>query len=229
MKTRVGVVSLIAVTGVLLIGCPLLDGSGRRTRPFEMTDSDVGLAWAVTIFVEEPCGGPDIAGGELTGEATFTGGLDRAELTMSSAWDVGNLLDDADKEFEPVSPEVAGPAAPVLGVNDYPHAFEFNPFTGACLEDGEDPAVATGDITFVASDGSELYGNVVGGETYRLDFVTEGDGIETFNVVEFDGGTDRFSEATGSFTVHSIFRFDHVDEEFVLELVEVLPGGTIRR
>ena len=192
-----------------------------------MTEADVGLAWGITIFQEVPCGGPEIAGGELTGEGTFTGGLGGAELTMSSAWDVGNLLDDADKEFVPESPQAAGPAAPVLGENDYPHAFVFNPFTDECLVPGEAPAVATGDITFLASDGAELYGNVVGGETYRLDFVVEGDGIETFNIIEFAGGTGRFSGATGSFVVHSIFRFDHGAQEFVLDLAEVLPGGTI--
>jgi hypothetical protein len=222
VKTHAKLLSGAVLIGLVLVGCP----TGPREREFGMTDADVALAWGITIFQEVPCGGPQIAGGEMTGEATFTGGLQRAELTMSSAWDIGNLLDDADKEFQPVSPHAAGPAAPVLGSNDYPHAFAFNPFTDDCLAPGETPVVATGHIVFTA-DGAELHGNVVGGETYRLDFVVPGDGIETFNKIEFDGGTGRFSGATGSFVVHSIFRYDHDDEEFVLELAEVLPGGTI--
>ncbi len=225
MTTHVKVMSAAVLVGLVLAGCP----TGPREREFRMSDADVALAWGITIFQEVPCGGPEIAGGEITGAATFTAGIGQAELTMSSAWDVGNLLDDADKRFDPVSPEAAGPAAPVLGVNDYPHAFQFNPFTDACLLPGEDPAIATGDIVFVASDGDELHGNVVGGETYRLDFVVQGDGIETFNIIEFAGGTGRFSGATGSFVVHSILRFDHDAGEFVLDLAEVLPGGTITR
>ena len=223
MTTHAKVMSSVVLIGLVLVGCPI----GPGERAFRMSNPDVALAWGITIFQEVPCGGPQIAGGEITGEATFTGIFDRAELTMSSAWDIGNLLDDADKEFQPVSPEAAGPAAPVLGVGNYPHAFAFNPFTDACLLPGEDPVVATGNIVFVTSDGAELHGNVVGGETYRLDFVEEGDGIETFNIIEFAGGTGRFSGATGSFVIHSIFRFDHDEKVFVLELAEVLPGGTI--
>lgn len=223
MRKQVYAVALFAVFVVVLAGCRTDTG---KTRPLEMTDSDLALAWAITIFQEGPCGGPDIAGGELAGSVTYED-VGQFTITMSSAWDIGDLLDDADKQFEPVSLNAAGPAAPVLGVSAYPHEFVFNPFTGACLEPSEEPVTATGQVLFVETDGAELYGRVVGGETYRLDFVVEGDGIETFNIVEFVGGTGRFSGATGSFVAHSVLRFDHDEQEFVMDLAEVLPGGTI--
>ena len=219
--------SLIPLAAFVLIaaGCPA-PTPDTVTHAFTMSDPDIELVWGITIFQEEPCGGGEFAGGEVDGEATF-GELGGLTVAMSSAWDIGNLLEEDEKEFEPDSPAAAGPAAPVLGQDDYPHQFEFNPFTGDCLEPGETPASATGQVRFAADNGDELHGLVTGGETHRLDFVVEGDGIETFNIIEFDGGTGEFSRATGSFVVHTILRFDHDAEEFVIDLVEVLPGGTI--
>jgi hypothetical protein len=219
----------VALAGAfVLAGCGGGSSGDRQVeeRPFEMTTADVGLDWGITKFQEEPCSGNEMAGGEISGTADFAG-IGTLSVEMSSAWDIGNLLDDAEKGYEPVSDAAPQdrPAAPVLGQDDYPYAFNFDPFTQQCAV----PVVsATGDVLFTAPDGDELYGLVIGGETYRLDFVMEGDGIETFAIVEFAGGTGRFSDATGSFVVHTIFRMDFNIGEFVLDLAEVLPGGTIR-
>ena len=225
MRHRTHVVATFALLGLLLIGCQAEPVT--ETRPFEMTAADVRLDWGITIFQEEPCSGNQMAGGEISGTATF-GALGPLTVGMTSAWDIDDLLDDAEKRYEPVSPNAAGPAAPVLGQGDYPYAFQFDPFENVCLEPGESVVSATGDAVFTAADGDELYALVTGGETHRLDFVMEGDGIETFAEVDFAGGTGRFTGATGSFVIHTIFRFDFPTEAFVLELAEVLPGGTVR-
>lgn len=224
MKPHVtGIALVIAASGLVLAGCP---ADGRSTQSFAMTDAHLQMDWGITIFQEEPCSGDRIAGGEVSGDATF-GQLGEFSVKMSSAWDPGNLLDENENEFEADSPNAAGPVAPVLGQGDYPHDFQFDPFTQTCLDPGESVASATGEVRLTAANGDELYGLVAGGETHRLDFVIEGDGIETFNIVWFDGGTGQFTGATGSFVVHTIFRFDHGEGEFVLDLAEVLPGGTI--
>lgn len=164
-----------------------------------------------------------MAGGEVNGEATFEG-IGRLALEMSAAWDIGAANPDPDAaEFEPEGP-AGGPFAPVLGQDRYPYQFQANPFTGAC----EPVVAATGELDLVAEDGDRIFGLVTGGETHRLDFSMEGDGIETFTVIQFNGGTGRFTGATGSFVVHMIVRFDPAQERFVTDLAEVLPGGTIR-
>lgn len=226
MKMMRHVLVLFAGIGLLVAGCS--STSPEEARPFEMSDPDVAMVWGITIFQEEPCTGLSMAGGEISGDATF-GDLGRLTISMSSAWDIDNLLEDDEKQFEPVSPAAPedGPAAPVLGLGDYPYHFQFNPFTAECLPDGQSEVSATGDVVFVAANGDQLLGRVVGGETHRLDFVMEGDGIETFNIVEFSGGTGEFSGAMGSFVAHTIFRFDFTAEEFVMELIEVMPGATI--
>jgi hypothetical protein len=224
MHHRTHVIAASVLVGLLLVGCQT---EQVQTRDLELTAADVQLDWGITIFQEEPCSGNRMAGGEISGTTTFAG-IGPLAVNMTSAWDIGNLLAEADKRYQPVSPVAAGPAAPVLGVNDYPHAFQFDPFQNACLGPGESVVSATGEVVFTAAGGDELYGRVTGGETHRLDFVLEGDGIETFAEIEFVGGTGRFDGATGSFVVHTIFRFDFATEAFVLELVEVLPGGTVR-
>jgi hypothetical protein len=227
MRQHPHAIATFALVGLLLAACQPADPA--QTRAFDMTDADVALAWGITIFQEEPCSGNKMAGGEIHGTATFAG-IGQLEVEMTSAWDIDNLIDDDDKRYEPVSPAApeGGPAAPVLGQDDYPYAFQFDPFTSTCLAPGESVVSATGELVFTSGDGDEIYGLVTGGETYRLDFVMEGDGIETFAEVAFDGGTGQFDGATGSFVVHTIFRFDFDEGEFVLDLAEVLPGGTIR-
>ena len=226
MKNHMPALTALALLGLLLIGC---QADPVVTRPFEMTTADVALEWGITKFQEEPCSGNEMAGGEISGSTTFAG-IGTLSVAMTSAWDIGNLLDDAEKQYEPVSEAAPAerPAAPVLGQDDYPYGFQFDPFTNTCLAPGESVVSATGEVLFTATNGDELFGLVTGGETYRLDFVLEGDGIETFAEVEFDGGTGRFDGATGSFVVHTIFRFDVTIGAFVLDLAEVLPGGTIR-
>ncbi len=227
MKYQTHVLTAFALLGVLIVGCRTAEQP--QTRAFEMTAASIQLDWGITIFQEEPCSGQQMAGGEISGTATFAG-IGPLSVGMTSAWDIDNLLDDADKRYEPVSDAAPedGPAAPVLGQGDYPYAFQFDPFENTCLEPGESVVSATGDVVFTDGDGAELYGHVTGGETYRLDFVMEGDGIETFAEVDFTGGTGRFAGATGSFVIHTIFRFDFGANEFVLDLAEVLPDGTIR-
>jgi hypothetical protein len=51
--------------------------------------------------------------------------------------------------------------------------------------------------------------------------------VETFVIVAITGGTGRFADATGSFTMHTIIRFDMRLGAFVIDLAEMLPGGTI--
>ena len=197
-------------------------GEGPQTLDFEMTGHDLELVWAITRDQELPCGGAEMAGGALAGNATFAG-LGTMDVDFTAAWDIAaRVADPTQAEYEPEGP-AGGPFAPVLGTTDYPYDFEYDPFTDTC-----DPVVsATGDVTFTAADGDELLGVVTGGETHRLDFVVEGDGIETFATVDFAGGTGTFENASGSFTVHTIARFDVTSMAFVIDLAEVLPGGTL--
>lgn len=209
----------LALLAMIAVAC---DPSGPATQPFEMTHQDLELVWAVTRDQELPCNGAEMAGGALAGNATFAE-LGTMDVEFSAAWDIGARVADPDQaEFEPEGP-AGGPFAPVLGSDEHPYAFQYDPFTGTCA-----PVVsATGDVTFTADDGDELLGVVTGGETHRLDFAAEGDGIETFATVAFVGGTGRFEGASGSFTVHTIARFDASAMAFVIDLGEVLPGGTL--
>jgi hypothetical protein len=191
-------------------------------RPFRMSRSDFALDWAITRDHELLCGGDEIAGGAISGYANFTH-LGRTELTITAAWDIGNQIDPADVRFVPTGP-AGGPVAPVLGPDEYPYAFRFDPYTGQCAE----TVAATGRLLLTAASGDRLHARVVGGETHRLDFVLEGDGIETFAITRIEGGTGRFANATGAFITHTITRFDFATQRFVIDLAEVLPGGTIR-
>lgn len=197
-------------------------GGGPTSQIFGMSAPDVELVWAVTRDQELPCGGAEMAGGALGGTATFTE-LGVMGIDFSAAWDIAAAEPDPDlAEFEPEGP-AGGPFAPVLGPEEHPYAFEHDPFTDTC----DRVVTATGDVTFTAEDGDELQGVVTGGETHRLDFAFQGDGIETFATVDFAGGTGRFASADGSFTVHTIARFDGPSMAFVIDLAEVLPGGTL--
>lgn len=190
-------------------------------RPFVLGSSDFEVDWGVTRDQELACDGEEIAGGSSSGEGEFTP-IGRSTLEISSAWNIGDLLDPAVVQFDPTGP-AGGPVAPVLGQNDYPYAFHFNPLTGACGA----AVIATGAVELTTQNGDKVYGEVTGGETHRLDFVIQGDGIETFAIIEIVGGTGRFRNATGTFVAHTITRFDFDSSRFVMDLAEFLPGGII--
>lgn len=190
-------------------------------RPLKLSRSDMRVDWAVENAQELACGGSKIAGGASSGEGNFTQ-LGLSGIRVSAAWDIGHLLDPNNTQFVPIGP-AGGPVAPVLGPGDYPYGFHFDPFTGQCGA----AVIATGDVVLTAANGDKVFGAIQGGETYRLDFVNPGDGIETFAITEIVGGTGRFENATGSFVAHTITRFDYPTGRFVIDLTELLPGGTI--
>jgi hypothetical protein len=196
-------------------------GNDPITRPLKMTRGDLQLDWAIDRAHELACGGSEIAGGHSTGQGNFTH-LGRSTIEVSAAWDIGNQLDPADAQYVPTGP-AGGPVAPVLGTGAYPYEFHFNPFTDEC-----GPAVTTtGEVTVTAANGDEVSGAITGGETFRLDFMAPGDGVETFAIVTITGGSGRFAGATGEFVTHTITRFDYDAAKFVIDLAEVMPGGTI--
>ena len=207
--------TLIALVAVACSQAP-------QTHDFEMTGHDLDLVWAITRDQELACGGAEMAGGELAGEATFAQ-LGTLTVDFSAAWDIAAANPNPDaSEFEPEGP-AGGPFAPILGQDEHPYEFQYDPFTDTCAA----VVSGTGEVEFVDANGDRIDAVVTGGETHRLDFVVEGDGIETFATANITGGTGRFSDATGSFTVHTIARFDVAASEFVIDLAEVLPGGSI--
>jgi hypothetical protein len=232
MNARLQVLVPVIVYAVLASGCSTLSDApdpelspakASVARPFKMSRADFTLDWGITRDQELECGGDEIAGGEISGIGNFTH-LGRSRIKMSAAWDIGSRITDPNEaQFSPVGP-AGGPFAPVLGPDDYPYDFHFDPFTSLC----EAVVSATGELELTAANGAKVYGAITGGETHRLDFVLEGDGIETFAIIEIVGGTGRFGGATGSFVVHTITRFDFATGRFVIDLAEVLPGGTIR-
>jgi hypothetical protein len=188
-------------------------------RPFKMSRSELKLEWGIVAQQEQFCTGNRIAGGSTIGKGNFTH-LGLTDIEMSAAWDIDRLI--SDPQFVPEGP-AGGPVATVLSGSEYPYHFMFNPFTQQC-----EPAVsATGNLVLTAANGDKLFGKVASGETHRLDFLVEGDGIENFSVIVVVGGTGKFEGATGSFVIHTISRFDPVIGGFVIDLAEVLPGGTI--
>lgn len=193
---------------------------GVVARPFKMSNSHLSLDWGIVAAQEAVCGGGRIAGGLMTGEGNFTH-LGRSTLDLSAAWDIARLIPSP--QFVPTSPAAAGPVATVLSGNEYPYQFHFDPVTQQCGT----TVSATGELTLTAANGDQLFGTVTGGETFRLDFINPGDGIETFAIIAFTGGTGRFQNATGSFVAHTISRFDYAVGKFVIDLAEVLPGGTL--
>lgn len=206
---------------------PVLTGAapgtyGKATeKPLKLAHGKLGVDWAVENTQELGCGGEAVAGGASSGTGNFSH-LGLSAIEVSAAWDIGHLLDPNGTKFVPVGP-TGGPVAPVLGSNDYPYGFHFNPFLPGC----ESVVSATGTVKLTAARGDQVFGTIVGGEAYRLDFVDPGDGVETFAVTDIVGGTGRYEGATGSFVAHTITRFDHQAQRFVIDLVEVLPGGTI--
>lgn len=224
MKPRLQVLAPLALFALLATGCPATD-PGPETRDFEMSGSDVAMEWVITRDMELACSAPEMAGGEIAGEATF-GELGQLDIAMSAAWDIAAANPDPTQaEYEPTSPYAGGPFAPVLDQDDYPHTFAANPFAQPveC-----DPTVsAEGQLELTAENGDEIVGLVTGGETHRLDVNQEGDGIEVFAEIAFDGGTGAFTGASGSAVLHLITHVDPAQMEFVIDEIGVLPGGEI--
>jgi hypothetical protein len=188
-------------------------------RPLKMNRANLSLEWGVVADQEQFCIGNRIAGGSTVGMGNFTH-LGLTKMEMSAAWDIDRLIDNP--QFVPQGP-AGGPVATVLSGNEYPYHFGFNPITQECGT----AVVATGELVLTAANGDKVFGEVVSGETHRLDFLAEGDGIENFTIIEIVGGTGRFQDASGSFIIHTIIRLDLAVGGFVFDLAEVLPGGII--
>lgn len=189
-------------------------------QPFEMSQGDLELQWGVVAAQEESCGAGKVAGGYMTGQGDFTQ-IGISSITISAAWDIARLI--SSPQFTPTSPEAGGPVATVLKGDEYPYTFHVDPATQQC----SNTVTATGELVLTPANGDKIYGEVSGGETFRLDFQNPGDGIETFAMITVVGGTGRFENATGSFVAHTIARFDYSAGKFVIDLAELSPGGML--
>jgi hypothetical protein len=204
-------VSPEAITAVL--------SRGADARPFKLNHQDLDVVWAVTRAQDLGCGGSGFTGAGVAGKGDFSH-LGQTTVSVSPAWDIGHLIQGSPK-YKPVGP-ASGPVAPILGRGAYPYTFHYDPATGTCGQ----TVTATGKVVLTAANGDRVFGDVLGGETHKLDFVVDGDGGEVFVEVAVTGGTGRFEGATGSFTVHAISRLGPT-LKFVVTLAEVLPGGTL--
>jgi hypothetical protein len=187
-----------------------------------LDNQELEIPWAVSGSQEENCAGPGIriTGSAVSGKGDFTH-LGHTTVSTSMAWDIGHLLSPSDVKYKAIGP-ASGPVAPVFGRDKYPYTFHYDPIKGECGSG----VTATGKVVLTASNGDRVFGDIVGGETHKLDFIFDGDGGETFAEVAVTGGTGRFEGATGSFTVHAIARLGPT-LKFVVTFAEVLPGGTI--
>jgi hypothetical protein len=185
---------------------------------FEISNDSLVVDWAISRDQEVACGGDSIAGGSTSGPADIAP-LGTGTIQAAAAWKIDSLI--ANPVFNPSGP-AGGPVATVLGPSQYPYEFHVDLLNAGC---GAGPS-ATGEVRITLANGSEVHGRVQGGEAHRLDFLTPGDGVESFVYVRIDGGTGQFENATGSFTMHTIIRFAGASG-FVVDLAEVLPGGTI--
>jgi hypothetical protein len=236
---RRSIVSLLAFLPIPLIGCTSGSDHAARpaaspeaitavlsrspdARPFALDNQDLEISWAVSGSQEEKCAGPGIriTGSAVSGKGSFTH-LGETTVSTSMAWDIGHLLSPSAVKYKAIGP-ASGPVAPVFGRGAYPYAFHYDPISGKCA-----PGVtATGKVVLTAANGDRVFGDIVGGETHKLDFLFDGDGGETFAEVAVTGGTGRFEGATGSFTVHAIARLGPT-LRFNVTFAEVMPGGTI--
>jgi hypothetical protein len=230
---------LLHVSGLLCalsaIGCGSQDGSdipaagvesitavlsaGAEARPVKLNHHELVPTWTVSKDQESSCGGTAVAGGQVGGKGNFTH-LGNSSVDVSVAWDVAHLLTTPPR-YHPVGP-AGGPVAPVIGQSGYPYAFHYDPQSGNCAQ----TVAATGKVVLTAATGDQLFGDITGGEAHRLDFIINGDGVESFIEVAVTGGTGRLSNATGSFVVHTIARIQPT-LKFAVTLAEVLPGGTL--
>jgi len=191
-------------------------------RPLALNHQDLEVPWAVAGAQEAKCEptGAKITGAMISGKGNFSH-LGQTTVSTSLAWDIGHLLSPGTAKYKPVGP-ASGPVAPVFGPARYPYAFHYDPIHGVC----GNAVTATGKVVLTAANGDQVFGNVVGGETHKLDFIIDGDGGETFAEVTVTGGTGRFEDATGSFTMHAIARLGPT-LTFHVTFAEVLPGGTL--
>jgi hypothetical protein len=222
-----GLAALAACTGDDVSNIPALDveaitavlAPGADARPLKLNHSGLVPIWTVSKDQELSCGGSAVAGGEVGGGANFTH-FGASWVNVSAAWDIGNLI-TTPPQYQAVGP-AGGPVAPVIGTSGYPYAFHYDPATGSCQQ----TVSATGNVEVTAANGDRLFGEITGGEAHRLDFILPGDGVETFAEVAVTGGTGRFSDAGGSFVVHTIARIQPT-LNFAITLAEIMPGGTI--
>lgn len=192
---------------------------GSQAKPMKLNHHALTPVWTVSKDQELGCGGTAVAGGLVGGKGNFTH-LGESSVEVSAAWDVGNLI-QTPARYQPVGP-AGGPVAPVIGQAGYPYDFHYDPQGGTCAQ----AVSATGKVVLTAANGDRLYGDITGGEAHRLDFILNGDGVETFAEVGVTGGTGRFASATGSFVVHTIARIQPT-LKFAITLAEIMPGGTI--
>jgi hypothetical protein len=188
-------------------------------RPLKLNHQRLTPIWTVSRDQELSCAGVAVAGGQVGGKGNFTQ-LGESSVDVSAAWNVGNLIQTT-AQYQPVGP-AGGPVAPVLGQSEYPYAFSYDPEAGECGQAVE----ATGKVILTAANGDQVFGDITGGEAHRLDFILNGDGVETFAEVSVTGGTGRFADATGEFVVHTIARMLPTFR-FAITLAEILPGATL--
>jgi hypothetical protein len=213
---------LIPGTGLLFLTLLIACGSDDPSGPpgvLELNNQHLAPLWTVSKGQELGCGGTGVAGGHVGGTGDFSS-LGESTVDVSAAWDVPNLIQTT-PQYTPVGP-ASGPVAPVLGQSDYPFAFHYDPETGDCQQTVE----ATGKVVLTAANGDRLYADITGGEAHKLDFIIDGDGVETFTRTMVTGGTGQFSDAAGSFVVHTIVRLTPTFR-FEITLAEILPGGTL--
>lgn len=221
---RFPILVMLAALVLIAAGCQAQDPAARG---FTLSDHDLTMVWVVTHDHELFCGGSQMEGGEVGGEAALVD-LGTFDVSMSAAWDVGATNPDPDRAaYTPRSPDAAGPFAPVLGQDDTPYGFEANPFATSFGDACERRVRATGEVVLTGADGDRLDGHFTGGETHRLDVQQEGDGIEVFAEIAIEGGAGRFADARGAAVLHLIAHFDVGQGAFVIEHVGVLPGGTL--
>jgi hypothetical protein len=197
-------------------------GSDDTTSPpgvLELNNQHLEPVWTVSKDQEIGCGGTGVAGGQVGGTGDFSA-LGESTVDVSAAWDISNLIQST-PEFTPVGP-ASGPVAPVIGQSGYPYAFHYDPETSSCKQNVQ----ATGKVILTAANGDRLYGDITGGEAHKLDFIIDGDGVESFARTTVTGGTGQFAGASGSFTVHLIARMLPT-LKFSITLAEILPGSTL--
>jgi hypothetical protein len=209
-------------TGLLFLTLLMACGSDDPSGPpgvLDLNNQHLAPLWTVSKDQELECGGNGVAGGQVGGTGDFSS-LGESTVDVSAAWDIANLIQTA-PQYTPVGP-ATGPVAPVIGQSDYPYAFHYDPETGNCQQTVE----ATGKVVLTAANGDRLFADITGGEAHKLDFIIDGDGVETFTQTVVTGGSGQFSAATGSFVVHTIVRLQPT-LRFEITLAEILPGGTL--
>lgn len=221
--SRFALLLSVPVLGLAWVGCGDDDDDPKPVGPVEhsltMSQAALDVEWAVDRDSEVACAGDSIAGGLTVGDAIFSE-LGESHIEASAAWNVGNLLPSG--QYTPDGP-AGGPVAPVLEPSEYPHEFEYDARIGKCGSG----LTATGTVRITAANGDIVDGTVQGGEAHRLDFLMPGDGVESFVEVNVTGGTGAYKNATGSFVMHTIVRFDPDLGHFVIDSAEMLPGGKL--